>query len=133
MKEFTQACCTGRISVRLVSDAELADPVFLADVKTFASRLRIPRRRFVDWLVDGLRDTETALLDEHGSPVEIDLEAIEHEAVEMWLKDWLRMPERHAVPRLRIEARERVRLVATLLRMIFPKESAVWGQRSLIC
>lgn len=123
-------------TVRLVTDAELESGVFVTDVKTFASRLRIPRRRFVDWLTDGYRDAEVYIVDEEGNPVDLDFEALEEEdgdevrnRIEDWLKDWLKRPERHFTPRLRVEARERVRLVATLLRAIFPKESVVWGMR----
>lgn len=121
------------ITVRLVSDGELSDPVFLADVKTFASRLRVPRRQFVDWLVDGVRDSETCLIDSAGDPVTIEFEEIEKDNIDLWVRDWVRMPERHVAPRLRAESRERVRLVATMLRMIFPKESSVWGTGSLMC
>ncbi|MGO4863331.1 hypothetical protein ACTP2L_07095, partial [Campylobacter jejuni] len=83
-------------------------------------------------LVDGVRDCDTELVDLAGNSVTIDFEAIEGDTIELWLKDWLKRPERHAIPRLRIEARERVRVVATLLRMIFPKEASVWGRRALI-
>ena len=114
-------------SVRLVTDEELMNPQFLRDIKTFASKCRIPRRSFVDWLVDGVRDADTVLVDGEGNPVEIDYDEIERDHIDLWFRDWAQRPEAHINPRVREESRERVRLVATMLRVIFPKESSVWG------
>ena len=121
------------VRVRVVTDGALADPVFLADVKTFAGRLRIPRRRFIDWLIDGFRDANAVLVDEHGTPVWIDFDEIERDHIDLWFRDWCKVPEDQVRPRVRAESRERIRLVATLLRAIFPKESTVWGQPVLMC
>lgn len=118
--------------VRLVTDGELRNSDFLKDVRTFASKLRIPRRRIVDWLVDGIRDARTILLDEQGRPVEIDFDEIERDHIDLWFRDWATRPAAHVTCRVREESRERVRLVATMLRMIFPKESTVWGRARLL-
>lgn len=114
--------------VRIVSDEELANPLFLADVKNFASKLRIPRRRFMDWLADGLRDAEAELVDEFGNSAWIDFDVIERDHIDLWFRDWCRRCRPDVTPRVRTESRERIRLVATTLRMIFPKEASVWGK-----
>ena len=116
---------SGRVCI--VTDEELDDPYFLADVKTFAWKLRIPHRRFRDWFVDGVRDSEVELVDVFGNPADFNYEEIEREHVELWFRDWAKRPARHIHPRLRRESRERIRLIATMLRMIFPKETSVWG------
>lgn len=113
--------------IRLVTDAELENPVFLTDVKTFAANLRVAHRRFLDWLADGFRDAQAELVDSAGNKVDVDLEELERDNIEFWFRDWCRRPAPNAQIRLRAESRERVRLVATLLRLIFPKESILWG------
>ena len=118
---------SGWAIVRLVTDEELDNPCLLRDAKTFASKMRVPRRSFVDWLVDGVRDAKAVLLDNEDRPVSIDYDVIERDHIDLWFRDWAKRPEAHINPRVRAESRERVRLVVTMLRMIFPKESSVWG------
>lgn len=113
--------------VPIVSDAELDNPEFLRDLRIFAANLRVSRGRWLDWLADGYRDADAILVDDCGDPADVDLELLELDGIEWWFKDWCKRPPAGITPRLRIEARERVRVVATLLRLIFPKESIVWG------
>lgn len=123
------------VTVTIVSDRELDSPAWLADAKSFTQRLRVPRSRIRDFLADGLRDTDTVLVTESGDRACVDLEEIEKDdgddcetdGFEWWYKDWTRKTPPGVTPRLRVEARERVRVITTILRMIFPKETSVWG------
>ena len=124
------------LTVTIVSDRELDNHAWLAEAKLFTQRLRVPRSRICDFLADGLRDTDTVLLTEDGNRAYIDLEEIEKaddeddeiDGFEWWYKDWVRRAPPGVKPRLRTEARERVRLITTILRLIFPKETSVWGR-----
>ena len=114
-------------TVYLVTDAELANDLLLADCQDFLRKIRHPRRRFVDWLVDGVRDSSARLLDGTGNPVEIDYDYLEKDHFDLWVRDWITLRSPEVRRRVRAESRERVRLVITMLRMIFPRESAAWG------
>lgn len=127
MKDYAPERARARPFVQLVTDEELDNPELLRDVKAFARKLQVPRRRFIDWLADGVRDAETMLIDSTGSAVEIDLEALERDHIDLWFRDWIKRPADHIAPRVRAESRERVRAMVTILRMMFPKESSVWG------
>jgi len=131
---ITQERSFERVVIRLVTDEEIQNPLFRDDVKSFARKLRVPRRKMVDWLVDGYRDADVDIINDEGLAVFVDFEALEEGEGDLvttriadWLKDWLSEPTRQGASRLRPEAKERVRLIATLLRAIFPKESVVWG------
>lgn len=114
--------------VYLVTDEELKNAQFLRDTRVFASKLPVSRRAFVDFLVNGVRDSDSEVIDADGNPVEIDFEELERANIDLWVRDWATFPAAQAACRVRAESRERVRLVATMLRMIFPKESSVWGR-----
>jgi hypothetical protein len=131
MRNFNPEGCNHWPVVRLVTDDELNNPYFLADVQDFAGKLRVPRRRMVDWLVDGVRDARSLLADSDGRPVEFSYDELEHDHIELWFRDWLKRGNRSVAPRVRSESRERVTLVATMLKIIFPKESSVWGTGSI--
>lgn len=115
------------ITVCITTDAELADQAFLFDARSFVANLRVPRRRMLDWLADGLRDSEAQLVDDDGNLAYVDLELLELDGIDDWFKDWAKRPMKGIALRVRSESRERIRVVTTIMRMIFPKETRCWG------
>ena len=113
--------------VQIVTDADLENSELVRDARTFAANIRVPRGRMLDFLADGYRDCDTIRVEAEGNRAEIDLELLERDGIEWWFKDWCKRPLPNVTPRVRVEARERARVVITLLRLIFPKESVVWG------
>jgi hypothetical protein len=125
VKEF--AASASKYVVRITTDEELGNPVYLFDARAFAAKLRVPRRRLLDYLADGLRDSDAELEDEYGNAAQVDFELLELDGIEDWFKDWVRRPAPGVLCRVRAESRERIRVLTTILRLIFPKETSVWG------
>jgi hypothetical protein len=137
-------CGVCQLLVLLVTDAELANPEFLRDVRNFAASLRISAAKWVDFLLDEFSRLDICVMNEHRQPVTLDAEifeptdaeidADEAERVHARITDWFEatmcksVPD-HIRPRLRREARERFRFTATVLRALFPLEAMMWGVR----
>lgn len=116
--------------VRIVTDVELENDLLLDDVQSFLRMISIPRRQFVGWMY-GIFDcgVNVRLVDEFGNKATTaHLDQIEREHFDLWLRDWIKVRPPHVKRRIRMEAKERVRLLITMLRMIFPKESTTWGR-----
>ena len=113
--------------VQLVTDALLENKAWLDDVHAFANRLDVPRRQMLDYMAKGFEKARVALVDEAGEPVYLDLrEAEKCKDFGLFYRDWLR--HRPGAPNIHPHTRERVRLIATMLRVIFWKEQSVWGR-----
>ena len=115
----------------IVSDAELRNPEFVRDVRTHASRMALTRDGWLPWLENAYRDYPGMIVDASGDPVPLDLSVFETASIRDWFRDFaVRETPAHVRPRLRVEARERVLVLATLLRAIDPKAASSWGIRA---
>ena len=136
-----------RLIVRVVSDDELSNPEFVRDVRTFAAALPLCSYQWLTFLEDTYRDFLGRIVCVNGETLELDidtaffpnldLESVSEkemidarERVRFWFRDFLKPIAEESAPHIKAVARERVRVVATLLRARFPKESALWGVRA---
>ena len=117
----------GQPLVRLVTDDELSQPQFVRGLRATARALGYSASEWVDRLSDIYRDFSGLVIDEYGNEVMLDLEAFEFEHARTWFRDQINAPMAEGVsPRLRAESKERLRILGTILRMVFPREALGW-------
>ena len=120
-----------KLTCRMVSDAELANPEFIRDVRVYARGLNLTRDGWLHWLENTYRDYPGLIVDAAGGPMTLDLAVFETASIRYWFRDFVgRETPAHIRPRLRTEARERVRVLATLLRATHPRAASLWGIRA---
>lgn len=119
----------------IATDLEIADDRFIRAVRSHAFDLHIPNRQWPDTLGNWLRDYPGQFVDSLGQVRELHLSALEYpEGKENDDPPYARwygvfcntrcLPGR--LPRIRKEAWERVRIVATLLRAKHPVRASHW-------
>ncbi|WBQ11208.1 hypothetical protein L2D01_05350 [Hyphomonadaceae bacterium ML37] len=110
-----------------MSDQELADPQFLAGVRATARALRVSPSDWLDRIYDFYRDFDGVIVDAKRNEVFLDLEVFETDHIREWFRDWICKPMAEGVrPRLRGESKERIRIIATILRAQFPFDTIQW-------
>lgn len=126
---FLQGYCR-TLRARLITDEELSSPFFLSDVRSYAYRLDISCDVWPGFLTDAYRDYPGTIRNAQGRPVDLDTEVLDAPSIRYWFRDTCKPVVGNAVPRLRIEARERFRVVATILRARDPAGTRLWGVRA---
>lgn len=111
----------------LVSDAELGNPDFLRGLRDFCFNLHISSYHWLDVLTDLYRDYRGCVVDGSGRVVFLDMDVFEIPHVRDWFRDFCcTVCPPHITPYVRGEAKERVRVLATIIRVTYgyPPESA---------
>lgn len=117
-----------RLQSRVVSDAELGNTAFIRDLRAYAFGMKVSRDRWVEVLANIYRDYPGRIVDEAGAEVMLDLEVFDFPGIRDWLRDFACTPCPAGVaPRVRIEAWERVRVMASILRAHAPEKASQWG------
>ena len=125
---FSGYCRKRRSS--LVNDGELRNPEFIRDVRAKANSLNICSDHWLEFLTGLYRDYPGWIMDAGGDEVFLDMEEFELPNIKVWFQEFCCTPcPPHVQPRVRVEARERVRALATILRACFPVEAYFWGRR----
>ncbi len=116
-----------RKTVRVVTDQELSDPVFLKRVRGTAKALDYSPSEWAEKLSNFYRDFDGAIVNQNNEEIFLDMEVFETEHIREWFRDWVNKPIPPDVrPRLRPESKERIRILATILRARFPFDSIRW-------
>lgn len=127
---LSQGYCQS-LRTRIVTDAELANPEFIRDVRTHARGLKLTRDRWLSWLEDAYRDYPGVMIGDDKEDAPLDLGVFDTASIRYWFRDFIeRETPADIRPRLRTEARERVRVFATLLRVMNPRAASLWGVRA---
>ena len=114
-------------TIMLVTDDELSQPQYIRGLRATARALGYSASEWVDRLSEIYRDFNGIVIDEYGREVMLDLEVFEFEHARTWFRDQVNMPMAEGVaPRLRAESRERLRILGTVLKMVFPREALGW-------
>ena len=105
---------------RLVTDRELADPAFIRRLRNVCFRLNVSSYQWIDFLTDLYRDYRGCIVDEAGRTVYLNMDVFEIPHIRDWFRDFCctQCPPQ-ITPYVRGEARERVRIVATVLRSLY--------------
>lgn len=133
---FCSACltlgyCKKRLS-RVVTDNEIKNAEFVRDVRSFAFRLGVHPTSWPDFIMDLYRSFPGRIVDSSNREVFLETdEMLDDPAIVGWFKDWAcTAPSRTGALRVRKQAYERVRIVATILRAQHPGPAQFWGIRS---
>ncbi|MCB1680972.1 MAG: hypothetical protein H6858_04105 [Rhodospirillales bacterium] len=101
---------------RLVTDAELGDPAFIRRLRNFCYSLNVSSYQWLDLLTDLYRDYRGCIVDEAGRTVFLNMDVFEIPHIRDWFRDFCCTPcPTHITPYVRGEAKERVRILATIL------------------
>tara|TARA_R110002110_G_scaffold348079_1_gene558287 strand:+ start:2934 stop:3401 length:468 start_codon:yes stop_codon:yes gene_type:complete len=112
----------------LIQDQDLANPAFLADIRKFANQLDIASSSWREFLADLYCQYLGCIVDASGQEVFLDMEVFEERYIREWFRDWACTPPKDGTHlRLRSESRERIRVLATILRAYFPAQAMMWG------
>lgn len=117
--------------VEAVREAEVLNPDFIHDVRVFAYSLGISRDRWINVLSDWLCDFPGRIVGPNGLEVFLDTEVFELPNIRDWFDDTCcTLPSEYGARYVRTEARERFRIMATILKAKFPKKAVLWGVRA---
>jgi len=120
-----------KLTTDMVTDAELADPGFIRDLRNFAFGLPLSCYDWLDGLNDLYRDYPGRIIGPDGGEVLLDMEQFERPNICYWFREFCCTPcPPDITPRVRKEARNRVRVLATILRACFPADAQFWGLRA---
>lgn len=120
-----------KLSSRLVSDRELENPYFREDVRQFARSLEVPAAEWRDYLLELYCHYPGRIVDKDGAETFLNMEEFEVPHVREWCRDWINAsPSTSGASRLRSESRERIRILASILRAVFAEEAFRWGMRA---
>lgn len=106
----------------IVADSELADPAFIRALRNFCYDLNISSYHWLEYLTDLYRDYRGCIVDEYGRTVYLNMDVFEVPNIREWFRDFCCTPcPPHITPYVRGEAKERVRILATILRAEYLK------------
>lgn len=129
--QLCPACMNGgycpKKSVAVVGDDKLSDPDYLRDFKEFVRYLDVSDFRWHEHLSNLYRDFPGRIVGQDGKEVFLDMEEFERPNIREWFRDFLKPLRDGARPRVREEARERVRILATVLSAHHPFDAMLWG------
>lgn len=114
-------------SISIVCNEKLNDPVYLTDLKDFARSLSVSDSHWQDHVADLYRDYSGWIRGVDGEEVFLDMAEFERPNIREWFRDFLRPIQAGTTPRVRREARERVRILATILSARYPFDAMLWG------
>ena len=115
----------------LVSDKALSTPEFIRDLRSFAYGLKVSSYHWHDVLCDLYRDYPGCIINENGEEVFLDMHVFEMPTIRDWFRDFCCTPVPATItPYVRGEARERARILATILKASYPKDAMMWGVRA---
>lgn len=127
---YLQGYCR-RLRSRIITDAELSNPAFIRDLRAYAAELRVSCDRWLDYLLDAYRDYPGLIVDGLGREGVLNTEVFDEPSIRYWFRDFAGTPcQPDIVPRVRREAWERVRALATILRAVDPVAASRWGIRA---
>lgn len=139
---FSASCKRG---VRLVSDKELSNGEFVRDVRNFAAGLGKRPADWLDYVLKLYASFEGCIVDGRGRPAHLDttiflptdqeiddgVGAVIEYRMRNWFEETFATPvPENVTPHVRIEAKGRFLIVASILRARFPAQAAMWGVRA---
>lgn len=123
-----QGFCRKR-RTHLVTDVELASGRFRWDVRKKAYGLGLTPVEWVDAIHDLYSQCPGWIMHADGNEVFLDMNEFERPHIREWFRDWVcDLPARPETQRLHPASKERIRILATIMRAHFPAEAMLWGK-----
>ena len=126
---FNPAHCRAR-KVQLVSDERLDSPLYRFHLRSFLRHCRIPPMAALNFYSDALRDSDCVRVFEGDREIELNTGLLEFPTFPWWYRDLCR-PGSFGIQRINNRRREELRILATLVTIIFPVEAARFGSEGL--
>lgn len=128
-----QGYCS-RISSRIFGDEVFSNRYWLVDFKCFLNgysfRQKLMPGDWHDHIADLYCNYKGWISGPSGEEVFLDTQVFEVAHIREWFRDFIQPVREGTTPRLRREARERVRVLATIMRAFYPEEAMMWGVRA---
>ncbi len=117
-----------KISTPLVTDSELGDPEFVRGVRATAFDEGVAPDAWLEHVSDLYRDYPGWIVGSKQTEAFLNMGVFERPHIREWFRDFCCTAcPADARPRVRKEARERVRVLATILRATYPVRAQTWG------
>ena len=114
----------------LVTDTEIANPDFIRDGRAACNAQNKTAEQWVEHVHDLYRDYTGLIFDGEGHEIILNMEVFEVPSIRECFRDFACTPcPPEIIPRVRVAARPRVRVLLTVMRASFPLEAENWGVR----
>lgn len=136
-------------SAQIVTEDELENSLFIADVLNYAQGLQITSDEWREYLTNEYTLLNTCIIDTKGNELFLDMEVFEidddllfaandnkdadeeikkaNKAIINWFEHWLCKPTPKFTSNLTKLDKERLKVVATILRAANPQRAIMWG------
>lgn len=114
-----------RLTSRVVMPGELTS-TFIGNVRRFMAALDITRDGWVPYLVAAYRDYPGRILHPNGEELRLNTHLLTGKSVRYWFRDLCEPIPEGVNPRIRIEARGRFIVLASILRAVHPISALTW-------
>lgn len=119
-----------RLRTPVVSDRDINNPEWVRDLRNFGYSLGVSDVRWHEFVSNHYRDYRGSIIKADGSEIFLDMGEFERPGIREWFRDFVCTPcPPEMRPRVRIEARERVRVLGTILKARYPAVAQSWGVR----
>ena len=116
--------------VPIVRDGHLDNPEFVRDVRASAYRLNVGYRRWHNFITAEYMKFDGWIMGPDGKETYLDTSVLERPSIDYWFRDFCCRPcPPETRPRVRRAARQRVIVLATILKASAPREAQQWGVR----
>lgn len=123
---YLQGVCR-RTYASVVTESELTVP-FVRDLRRHAHALHIACGQWADFLAESYCNYPGRIVDEAGMEVMLNMDVFEWPGVRYWFRDFCKPAPDHIVPRVRSVSKQRIIVMASILRAIHPAPASLWGR-----
>lgn len=116
-----------RLQSRVVTGDELTSR-FVADVRAHMRAMSLTRDQWKPFLIDAYQAYPGRIVDDEGSEVMLDTSVFDVASISYWFRDLCRPIPAGALPRLRRSAKPRFRVMASILRAVYPVPAMLWSK-----
>lgn len=123
-----------KLATPIFRDSELKRTLFQPDLRAFLVAYTFKHHllpsQWHEHLCGLYRDYRGWIKGEDGQEVFLDMSVFEVDHIREWFRDYIQIVPNGVETRLRGESKERVRVLATIMRAYYPAEANLWGIRA---
>lgn len=118
-----------RLTSWIVMPRELT-PTFIGDVRRFMAAMQLSRDAWVPYLIGSYRDYPGRIMHPSGLDLRLNTHLLAGKSVRYWYRDLCEPIPEGTTPHVRIEARGRFIVLASILLAMHPISALTWGKGS---